>query len=229
MDVTTLVCLANSRKYQGRCVAGKALVGGNPGPWLRPVSDRPMGELSRGEGSYRFGGQPKLLDIIEMPLGEPPARSLAYQTENRLLVPGARWKKTGSFPWGRLAPFLDTPRYLWQPGNSSMYGVNDRVALAEAERFTSSLLLIEPQELLVRKCIEGADFEAPRRRLRACFRYRGLPYLLAVTDPVAERVFADRADGDYPLPHAYLCVSLGEPHEGHCYKLAAGILGMRRY
>ncbi|MGH7707024.1 MAG: dual OB domain-containing protein, partial [Vulcanimicrobiaceae bacterium] len=34
-----IVCLANSRKLQGRCVAGRELQKNGPGAWIRPVSD----------------------------------------------------------------------------------------------------------------------------------------------------------------------------------------------
>src|SRR5713101_5856148 len=30
-----IVCLANSRKLQGRCVAGREFATGRPGPWVR--------------------------------------------------------------------------------------------------------------------------------------------------------------------------------------------------
>ena len=38
--VKRIVCLANSRKLHGRCVAGREWDGDRVGPWLRPVSAR---------------------------------------------------------------------------------------------------------------------------------------------------------------------------------------------
>jgi hypothetical protein len=37
--IKRILCLANSRKLSGRCVAGTEIVKGRPGTWLRPVSD----------------------------------------------------------------------------------------------------------------------------------------------------------------------------------------------
>jgi len=50
--VKRMVCLANSRKLNGRCVAGRELVAGQPTGWLRPVSEREHEEVSEYERQY---------------------------------------------------------------------------------------------------------------------------------------------------------------------------------
>jgi hypothetical protein len=62
----TIICLANSRKRSGRCVAGKEIVAGKIGGWIRPISARPAGELSEGERRLDNGQEPKLLDVIQI-------------------------------------------------------------------------------------------------------------------------------------------------------------------
>jgi hypothetical protein len=45
----TIVCLANSIKDNGRCIAGREVLANRYGGWIRPVSDRATAELSLAE------------------------------------------------------------------------------------------------------------------------------------------------------------------------------------
>ena len=51
-------------------------------------------------------------------------------------------------------------------------------------------------------------------------------YRLTVTDPKIEREYLKKINGTYLLQskNVYMCVSIGEPYEGYCYKLVAAIL-----
>ncbi|MBN1105396.1 MAG: DNA helicase RecQ [Deltaproteobacteria bacterium] len=44
-----IVCLANSRKFSGRCIAGKEIISGRIGQWVRPVGHNETGALSAKE------------------------------------------------------------------------------------------------------------------------------------------------------------------------------------
>jgi hypothetical protein len=110
----TIVCLANSRKITGRCVVGKEIAGSTIGAWIRPVSARPAGELSEEERRFQNGQDPKLLDVIRIPMVDP--RPHGFQTENHLIDDGYYWTKERDASWDDLKAALDpVGGPLWDP------------------------------------------------------------------------------------------------------------------
>ena len=179
-----IVCLSNSRKYAGRCIAGKEVLAKGYGGWVRPVSARPTGEVSEEERRYKDGREPGILDIIEIPMIRPAP--ILYQTENHVIDAGRQWSRTGKVPVRDLAHLVDRPAALWSNGSSAHNGLNDRVGKEEAAAFDTSLCLIEPEALTIGVQVEGAGVGGSfgQRRVRAHFEYSGVPYILAVTDPI---------------------------------------------
>jgi hypothetical protein len=223
--VKRIVCFANSRKTSGRCVAGKEISkNGQLGAWIRPVSDRPTQEVSEEERRYQNGQDPRLLDIVEIQMQEHIPHE--HQSENHLIDPDSHWINAGKLTWHKLADALDKfPGSLWIDGNSSYSGLNDRIPHAQAAKLPGSLMLLQPDELVVTISAEGAAFGNPKRKVRAHFSLGGQKYALAVTDPIAERIYLAKKDGDYQIKAARLCVSLGEAYkDGNCYKFVAGII-----
>lgn len=220
--VKRIVCLANSRKQSGRCIAGKEWATGYAGAWVRPVSGRPGEEVSEYERQYPDGGDPRVLDIVDVALLEP--RPKTYQQENWLLDPEAYWTKVGRLAWSELATLADPAEPLWRNGFQTFHGINDRVPLNEAQTLQDSLRLLRVQGGTLSVFSPGAAFGNPKRRVLARFRHAGDTYCLRVTDPVFERAFLAKPDGQYPLGDCYLTVSLGEPYDGFCYKLVAAII-----
>ena len=222
--VKRIVCLANSRKPpSGRCIAGKQVLEAGYGPWIRPVSARPSAEVSEEERRYENGQDPRLLDVIDVPIIE--AAPLLYQTENHIIDAEYYWVKKGQLTWTDLSQLVDEPETLWSNGDSTQGGLNDRVPLESAMEMTSSLVVIQPTSLSIQVETEGAAFGNPRRRVRADFKYRRTNYLMVVSDPVAERTFLAKPDGRYPMDEACLCVSLALPYtDNYCYKLVAAVI-----
>ncbi len=222
--VKRIVCLANSRKYNGRCVAGRELLqGGRPGPWVRPVSAREYEEVSFDERRLGDGSEPLLLDEIEVPILE--ARPKSYQRENWLLDPTRAWKLVGRLGPGRLSRIVDSVAPLWIDGYSSSEGQNDRIPIAEAETLDNSLCLIR-----VARAVMSVTENQNRRRLRLFFRHAGGEYGLRPTDPEYEDRYLSREVGEYEIGECYLTISLGEPFEAfegapsYVYKLIAAII-----
>lgn len=214
----TIVCFANSKKYTRRCIAGKELRGNMVGGWIRPVTNRTTCEVSLAEMSFKDGQTPQLLDLVRVPLLRHSPQS--YQTENYLIDGGPYWAKSGALSVTQLLRFCDNPDQLWIDGYHSFNGCNDCVPLALAEtQLSSSLFLIRPSSL----CVQVAP-ERQGRKVRVEFTFHQQRYKFALTDPLVEQHYLRGGDGTFPLDNRYLCVSLGEPYNGRCYKLVASII-----
>lgn len=224
--VKRLLCLANSRKLNGRCVAGIELSGNQRLGWIRPVSAREHEEVSEYERQYEDGSDPRVLDVMDVPLLE--ARPKGYQQENWLLDPDHYWKRVSRVGWSDLERLADPESPLWIDGNSTYNGRNDRIVLGEAGGLKSSLRLVRVDRLTLSVFKPGAAFGNPKRRVQGRFVHHGTEYHLWVTDPGYEREYLLKPDGDYELGESFLTVSLGEPHDGACYKLVAAIMERAR-
>ena len=225
--VKRILCLANSKKMSGRCVAGREVLDTAPGPWIRPVSARPTEEVSEDERQYQDGSDPRVLDVIDVPLIRHQPH--ACQTENWLLDPGYYWTKVRQVGWAELQRYVENPATLWTNTRSTYNGANDEILQADADALPNSLVLIRIPSLELRVFAPGAAFGNPKRRVQANFQHRGIRYALWVTDPVIERDYKARADGTYTVGECCLCVSLGEPlqkqnGESCRYKLVAAVI-----
>lgn len=222
-DLKRIVCLANSRKLTGRCIAGREwLKEQGAGSWVRPVSARENQEVSEYERQYKDGSDPRVLDIINIPVLEPQPKD--YQTENWLLNPDRYWEKTGAFSRRDLPELVDPIAPLWIDGQSTYRGRNDKISLESAASVSDSLRLIRVDPLTLEVFNPGEAFGNPKRRVQGQFSHAGTRYKLWVTDPEYARTYLAKPDGVYNIGECYLTISIGEPFEGACYKLIAAII-----
>jgi hypothetical protein len=221
--IRRIVCLANSRKVSGRCIAGKEMESESSGQWMRPVSARATGEISEEERRYEDGTSAQVLDVIDIPVVGHAV--CGHQSENYVIDPNEYWVKVGAMPRAGLAQLTDHPESLWKNGDSTLAGQNDRVRIEAGRVSSGSLYLISPEQLTLHVMSEGAGIVKLRRRVRASFLYRSTRYNWVVTDPIVERAFLAKPDGSYSLDEVYLCVSLSEVYsDGYSYKLVAAII-----
>ena len=220
MESIEIVCLANSRKISGRCIAGKII---SENKWIRPVSNRESEEISEEERRYEKGQMPKLLDIITIPVKEHKPK--LFQSENYLIDDDYYWEKRGEFS-SSFDNLLDDPSDLWGTQSSSYQGQYDRIPEDMCAQHGGSLYLIKPQSLKIIVRIEGQEFGNAKRKVRVEFNYNGITYIFPVTDPVIEREYLSGENGDFALvaKNIYLCVSIGLPYNGYCYKFLASII-----
>jgi hypothetical protein len=216
------LCLANSRKPGGHCVAGKTFDSERYTGWLRPVSTRNSHEISDFEQMYADGSGAKLLDVIKVTLTQ--AQPLAHQIENHVIA-AVRWEKLLEGNWNHVVTATETTNGpLWHDGLSSHHGRNDKVPEAIARTLNGSLMLVEPQKLTLVVAQESKFPSGSERRVRAEFSYNGTSYNCVVTDPWIEQKYYALSDGRYDVPVSRLCLSLPEILNGHATKLVASVI-----
>lgn len=216
----TVVCLANSRKHGGRCVAGKVLDQPGRPYWVRPISERRDGSLSLSQICLQDGSYPGLLDILEVPV--KCYTFTDFQVENVITDDRYPWLKKGRYAGDLTALVDDTPQ-LWQNNCHDCKGTNDRIPISEAGNLSSSLLLIKPSVMYIR-VVNGFE----KKAVRARFCYKSVWYDLKVTDPRVEARYLDHPLGSEKVMTRSLglCISLGVAFEGYIYKLVAGVIGL---
>jgi hypothetical protein len=223
MPEVEMLCLANSRKLIGRCVAGIRTDGRG---WIRPVRDSPDGVLFPQDYDLGDRNDAALLDVLRIPVSEP--RPELHQPENWLLAPG-RWQLVRRIPAPLAMPLL---RRALTPGPGLFEDRYDRVPyeLFLDRPASASLTLIEPRTVQwqIRTGRRG------NRQTRAIFALRGQVYNLSVTDPLFEEQTLQLGEGIHPCTAAGIAasdrllftISLGEPfpRTGDCFKLVAAVL-----
>jgi hypothetical protein len=219
----TILCLANSRRPGGACVAGKEAENGKSGAWVRPINAKHGNAISPADAEYKDGTSADLLDIIRVPMSA--AAPSAHQTENHQIDAGFYWTKKGRATWNQIVSATDKVKApLWSDGDSSFHGLNDKVEESIAKTLDGSLLLIEPSQLALVVAAESTYGGGSVRRVRARFTFDGIDYNFVVTDPSIEAEYLAKPDGSYVVDGSRLCVSLAEILNGSATKLVAAVI-----
>ena len=224
MVVRRIVCLANSYKHGGRCVAGVELLNDRFGRWIRPVTDRPARAISGPEQTCTDGTASELLDILDIDFGTDFPEE--HQSENVLIAPDRKWKKAGKLSLADLEPILHGGHEpLWPHTESTRIGCSDKISADNLPRIESSLALIRPTNALVR-VFQSQYKEKGKLDVRVRFEWGGEQNDLKLTDLQKSAAYQAGGVGVYDLKNPIMCVSIGEifrPQEA-AYKLVAGLI-----
>lgn len=219
-----ILCLANSRKHQGRCLAGICL---DTGAWVRPVSNLKGGELFQRQYCDQNGNEANTLDILILEPGRPVPKPL--QPENVQIGKGIqRIERTPPSP-----NVLSLLAGALEPGPAIFGNQLDYVPYEPDKVLQSSLALILPRALSF-SVVDKSSWGKKKPKVRVVFQLAAAHYSLSLTDPVWEEKIASLSFGTHTASaaginqnqEALLCVSLGEPFEKdqRCYKLISGII-----
>ena len=221
MAIVEMICLANSRKHGGRCVAGLRIDGGG---WIRPIGRGPDGTLFHSDYRLADNTEPRVLDVLRLELAD--RRPVPHQPEN-WVIGSSRWRLVER-P-ASLGHLCQLHAHLTR-GPELFGNCEDRVAsdLLARSPAQQSLALVHPEGLMwhITTAMGG------KRQTRAFFKLHRRAYDLAITDPVWEQHLSNLVTGYHPLDTSglppdhriLLTISLGEPFRGACFKLAAAVI-----
>ena len=215
-----IVCLANSCKNGGRCVAGLRLDGGG---WVRPVSTEPEGVLQAWHYTLAGGGEAALLDVLKMRLVCP--QPAPHHPENWLMDTG-QWEPAAR---GRSPEVREVLLRSVTNGPELLGGTQSRIEYKALQREPAieSLALVRPHGL---HWVIEEGHQGGKRRMRAAFTLAGVAYSLPLTDPVWMKRLASLPCGSHICEAneqgILLTISLSEPFagDGFCYKLVAAVI-----
>jgi hypothetical protein len=205
MAFVDIICLANSRKYNARCVAGKDV---KTSKFIRPISQTITGELSDNHIRLSNGSLPGIFDIIRVSIGN--LHKTYYHPEDYYIT-GEIWEKLSVYNQGEIDKLIDNPSSLWINSNNN---INDRIEIGQlkASPIETSLYFIKVRQIKITKNNESFKGE---------FVYNNTTYKLSITD------FNITQPGNLE-GNIYLCISIGEPFKVgesvYCFKIIATII-----
>lgn len=212
------ICLANSYKHGGRCIAGIEVVPQSDGSlvivrhndgrprWIRPLSMSVNGEIPNHLAeSFKIFSLVKLTDVEACP---DKAHSEDVHC-SRMEFCHSEITSTQEL----LDQLIDTKH------QAVFYFRGKSIPTTMIDRLDYSLMLIHPENACA-----YCDEERENSKYRMKFTYLGSNYDFPITDPIFLEQFKKAPDRYTDLKGIYLVLSLGLEFEGFHYKLVATVV-----
>jgi len=222
----TFVCVANSTKNYGRCIAGIEIDNGELGNWIRPVSGREGREISEDDRRFENGKTCGVFDVVSVAFDKPDP--FLHQTENHVIDDRYYWTKVGELSPKDLEVAIENYKQpIWPHCQSTNYGHNDKIPQDQLPHINSSLTLIQPKTVEVVVSNDPGFNGAPSQiAVRAKFFCGGQRNSLKISDPKMKEEFMGRGVGTYTLDNPIMCISLAEPwaQQPYAFKVVATVI-----
>lgn len=212
------ICLANSYKRGGRCIAGVEIVSDNSGVWKpvrnddgRPRWIRPIAKTTYGEIPNFVAEGIELLSVVKLK-DVVPCPEQAH-VENVYYSRMEQCDYNISLEPSILNQLIDSK-------HQSIFHNRGRAVSAEMLMgINYSLMLIHPD-----KASAYRDENREKSKNRMKFTYYGVEYDFPITDPSFLEEFKREPERYDNIPDVYLALSLGLEFEGWHHKLVAGVI-----
>jgi hypothetical protein len=212
------ICLANSYKHGGRCIAGIEVVSQSDGSldiarhddgrprWIRPISMSVNGEIPN-----HLAETFKIFSLVKLTDVEPcPDKAHTEDVHcSRMEICPSELSPTNDF----LDQLIDTRH------QAVFYFRGKAIPATIIDRLDYSLMLIHPDSVCA-----YCDEERENSKYRMKFSYYGSNYDFPITDPVFLEQFKKNPDCYTDLKDVYLVLSLGIEFEGFHFKLVATVV-----
>jgi hypothetical protein len=211
---TRIVCLANSFKEHGRCLAGIELNSKNEVVYdnLIPKWIRPVCKTEHDEIPTNLVSMIKPLDIIEFEITEIVPKG--FQSEN-VLFDEKSLKVLGVFEKEEISNLGINSR-------NNLFGNNGKALAPESvEDLNHSLMFISVSEFEILE-VKYENSEHPKIRLK--FKYNSFNNDLSITDPIFLEKYKNNRNILKNVNQIYLVISLGILFENWHSKLVACII-----
>ncbi len=210
---TKIICLANSYKEGGRCIAGIQIDSNNipiiidsQPKWIRPIYNTKHGQIP-----YNLVQNVKLLDIVEFELTENIQQG--YQSENVYFKDNSITIKSGISNFNLKDYCQNVPLIFGNNGNA--VSQNDIINLSY------SLLLVNITNF---KVSTRTFPERINPQYRLAFTYNEINYNFPITDPIFIDVYKSNQKILDDKNEIQVVVSLGVVFNDWYYKLIAGVI-----
>ncbi len=211
------VCLANSYKRGGRCIAGVEIAynqrqweivkndDGSP-RWVRPIANTQYGEIP----NYIAYGI-KLLSVVKLTDVQICPDNVHYEN--------VKYSQIKVCPLA-YPPEAVTLNQFVDSSHQSVFGSRGKAISADmVPRLNYSLMLIRAENAQA-----YIDENREKSKSRMKFKYYGTEYDLPITDPFFLDEFKKQPNRFTHIPNIYLILSLGLEYEGWHHKLVSGII-----
>ena len=212
------VCLANSYKRGGRCIAGIEIVFDNIGGWKpvrnedgRPRWIRPIAKTTYGEIPNFAAENIEMLSVVKL--------TDVVACPEQCHVENVYYSCMEPCEYNTLRE-SNIMNQLIDSKHQSIFHNRGRAVSAEMlAGINYSLMLIHPD-----KASAYRDENREKSKNRMKFTYYGIEYDFPITDPAFLDEFKREPERYDEIPDVYLALSLGLEFEGWHHKLVAGVI-----